>query len=132
MRRLLSRSSLAFLLPITIVWSGWLALMVAGDRFALFATEWFMSVTMAFGSFVAGATSEGGGAVGVILGLEALERWPIPPAFAKMLFTSTWLAFAFALYWVNRYRDREVYRCIEHILVRHPTSARIRSGSSSS
>jgi len=29
----------------------------------LFVENWFMSVTMAFGSFVAGSTSQGGGAV---------------------------------------------------------------------
>ena len=37
--------------------------MLVGDRWALFQTGWFMSITMAFGSFIAGATSEGGGAV---------------------------------------------------------------------
>ncbi|MCP4984944.1 MAG: sulfite exporter TauE/SafE family protein [Colwellia sp.] len=33
------------------------------DAWHLFQGNWFMSVTMAFGSFIAGATSEGGGAV---------------------------------------------------------------------
>jgi len=37
--------------------------MVIGDRWVLFLENWFMSVTMAFGSFVAGSTSQGGGAV---------------------------------------------------------------------
>ena len=46
-----------------VVWALWLLGMVDGDRWALFGEAWFMSVTMAFGSFVAGATSEGGGAV---------------------------------------------------------------------
>ena len=32
-------------------------------KWGLFETNWFMSVTMIFGSFIAGATSEGGGAV---------------------------------------------------------------------
>lgn len=175
LRRLKDRRVLAFLIPVSIVWTGWTWLMIQGDRFGLFAVEWPMSVTMAFGSFIAGATSEGGGAVafpvmtlvfgiapvvardfslmiqtvgmnaaaitilllaikvernalvwaslggalGVISGLEILERHAVPPAYAKMLFTSTWLAFAFALYWVNRYRDREVFECIEHITWRH-------------
>jgi uncharacterized membrane protein YfcA len=38
-------------------------MMQHGDRWALFGDYWFMSVTMALGSFIAGATSEGGGAV---------------------------------------------------------------------
>jgi uncharacterized membrane protein YfcA len=33
------------------------------DKWSLFETNWFMSITMMFGSFIAGATSEGGGAV---------------------------------------------------------------------
>ena len=46
-----------------VVWTAWLAAMTSGDRWHLFAEGWPMSITMAFGSFVAGATSEGGGAV---------------------------------------------------------------------
>jgi uncharacterized membrane protein YfcA len=150
-----------------VVWSIWGGAMVAGDRWALFSDGWFMSVTMVFGSFIAGATSEGGGAVafpvmtlifgivpatardfslmiqtvgmcaaaitilstritverhallwsslggavGVIVGLAGIARH-LPASFAKMFFTSTWLAFAFALWLVNRYRDREVRRQI--------------------
>jgi uncharacterized membrane protein YfcA len=46
-----------------VVWSLWLILMNTGDHWHLFKTDWFMSITMVFGSFIAGATSEGGGAV---------------------------------------------------------------------
>lgn len=46
-----------------IVWTFWLIGMSTGDRWDLFLENWFMSVTMTFGSFIAGATSEGGGAV---------------------------------------------------------------------
>lgn len=35
--------------------------MTYADAWYLFQENWFMSVTMAFGSFIAGATSEGGG-----------------------------------------------------------------------
>ena len=51
------------LLIITVVWATWAVLMEHGDRWQLFPEYWFMSVTMALGSFIAGATSEGGGAV---------------------------------------------------------------------
>lgn len=157
-----------------VVWTLWLLGMVRGDRWALFPGHWFMSVTMALGSFIAGATSEGGGAVafpvmtllfdiapstardfslmiqsvgmtaagfsilatgirverhalvwsslggavGVVFGLEHVAP-RLPPAFAKMCFTSTWLAFAFALLLINRYRQREVHLSITHCLPRH-------------
>ncbi len=161
-------------LTCALVWSLWLFGMITGDRFGLFAENWFMSVTMAFGSFIAGATSEGGGAVafpvmtlgfkippnvardfslliqavgmtaasftilwtrvpvvghallwsslggavGIIVGLEFIVPH-VAPAYAKMLFTASWLAFAFALFWINRYHDREVHKRIERFLPRH-------------
>lgn len=164
----------AFLLTVGAVWALWTVGMILGDRWGLFADNYFMSLTMAGGSFIAGATSEGGGAVafpvmtlgfeippavardfslmiqavgmtaagfsilwtripvvlpavlwsslggaaGVVLGLELVAPY-LPPPFAKMLFTSTWLAFAFALYWINRYHDREVHDHIAHFGRRH-------------
>ncbi len=161
-------------LTAVVVWGAWIGAMAVGHRWALFVKGWFMSVTMVFGSFIAGATSEGGGAVafpvmtllfnihpatardfslmiqtvgmcaaavtilytripverhalvwssvggtvGVIVGL----RWiagRLPPSYAKMLFTSTWLAFAVALWLVNRYRNREVHREIQHFASCH-------------
>lgn len=58
-----------------VVWAAWLLLMWHGNLWHLFMDGWFMSVTMAFGSFIAGATSEGGGAVAfpvmtLIFGIE--------------------------------------------------------------
>jgi uncharacterized membrane protein YfcA len=172
----LRRPSARLTIPLVagFVWVLWIAGMVQGDRWGVFAENWFMSVTMAFGSFIAGATSEGGGAVafpvmtlffgipppvardfslmiqavgmtaaavtilgtgirvekhalvwaslggaaGVILGLEFVAGL-LPPAFAKMLFTSTWLSFASALWLINRYREREVHLAITNFLPRH-------------
>jgi uncharacterized membrane protein YfcA len=157
-----------------LVWAFWLWGMLDGDRWNLFHDNWFMSLTMVFGSFIAGATSEGGGAVafpvmtlmfdiapatardfslmiqtvgmvaagvtilytgirverhalvwaslggalGVILGIEFVAGHLSPP-FAKMLFMSTWLAFAFALSLINRYHDREVHVGVTNFLPRH-------------
>ena len=56
-------SRFAFLLIPAAVWGGWLYMMSVGNRWHLLSDYWFMSVTMCVGSFVAGATSEGGGAV---------------------------------------------------------------------
>ena len=46
-----------------VVWSIWLVFFTAEPRWHLFAENWFMPITMAVGSFIAGSTSEGGGAV---------------------------------------------------------------------
>lgn len=65
---------------IAVVWPLWALGMTVGDRWHLFATEWFMTVTMAIGSFIAGATSEGGGAVAFPV-MTLLFK--IPPAVAR-------------------------------------------------
>ncbi len=41
----------------------WVVYMDYNEQWYLFRDEWFMAVTMVFGSFIAGASSEGGGAV---------------------------------------------------------------------
>ena len=46
-----------------IVWLVWAVAMASLGLWQLFETNWFMSATMAVGSFIAGSTSEGGGAV---------------------------------------------------------------------
>lgn len=46
-----------------VSWLTWGAFMLDKQLFGLFASHWPMTLTMALGSFVAGATSEGGGAV---------------------------------------------------------------------
>jgi uncharacterized protein len=45
------------------VWTPWLAAMTVNNSWHLFEEVGFMSAVMAVGSFIAGATSEGGGAV---------------------------------------------------------------------
>ena len=161
-------------LTVSIVWTLWVIGISQEDRLALFADNWFMSVTMAFGSFIAGATSEGGGAVafpvmtlffgiepgtardfsimiqavgmtaaaltilttriqverhalvwasaggvlGMVLGLDLIAG-RITPSYAKMLFISTWLSFAVALFLINRNHEREVHAEIKNFLPRH-------------
>lgn len=50
--------SLAILLVL-----GWIIFMTSTQNWYLFKDNWFMTITMIFGSFVAGASSEGGGAI---------------------------------------------------------------------
>ena len=168
------KSSRVPLILIGVVWITWIVAMLVGDRMSLFRHGWPMSLTMSLGSFVAGATSEGGGAVafpimtlmlgiapdvardfslmiqsvgmtsaavaicmtgiqverrailwaslggalGMVVGLEWVADL-LSANFAKMLFTSTWLAFAVALFMINRYHEREVHHEIMNFLPRH-------------
>ena len=48
---------------IAIVLTIWSYVLFSNKLWFLFESNWFISVTMLFGSFIAGATSEGGGAV---------------------------------------------------------------------
>ncbi len=50
-------------IPISLVISVWFIYMFSQNAWGLFKDFWFMSVTMVFGSFIAGASAEGGGAV---------------------------------------------------------------------
>ena len=63
-----------------VVWTLWLVMMISSDRWYLFIDNWFMSVTMMVGSFIAGATSEGGGAVAFPV---MTLLFHIPPAIAR-------------------------------------------------
>lgn len=65
---------------ITLTWSLWLVGMSVFQYWDYFADYWFMSVTMFFGSFIAGATSEGGGAVAFPIMTLAFK---IPPYIAR-------------------------------------------------
>jgi uncharacterized membrane protein YfcA len=63
MRRSPQSSRLSFFLVLAVFWVGWLAIVIPGGAWSLFRDYWFMTATMCVGSFIAGATSEGGGAV---------------------------------------------------------------------
>ena len=52
-----------FILPVSVAYLVWAVYMFSTDSWKLFYHYFYMSLTMVFGSFVAGASSEGGGAV---------------------------------------------------------------------
>ena len=58
-----SKLNFRSLIPIVILLLLWVIYMLDTNQWALFKENWFMSVTMIFGSFIAGASSEGGGAI---------------------------------------------------------------------
>jgi len=58
-----SNRILIFALPVIATYIIWAIYMFTTNSWSLFYHYFYMSITMAFGSFVAGASSEGGGAV---------------------------------------------------------------------
>ncbi len=62
MEKFLNRKSFIFI-PVALVLIVWLMYMIRENAWLLFKDFWFMSLTMVFGSFIAGASAEGGGAV---------------------------------------------------------------------
>lgn len=68
------------LYTIGAVWVVWLSYMFWADKFYLFIDNWFASATMVFGSFIAGATAEGGGAIAFPV---FTLLYHIPPAIAR-------------------------------------------------
>ncbi len=69
-----------FLLPVAAAYSTWFIHMVRFQLWPLFSHYFFMSITMVFGSFVAGASSEGGGSVAFPVMTLIFK---IPPAQAR-------------------------------------------------
>lgn len=89
----------SLLLPL-FVWTVWSLQMLAHQRWHLFADHWFMSVTMAVGSFVAGATSEGGGAVAFPVMTLLFEIEPaVARDFALMIQSVGMTAAAITIFW---------------------------------
>lgn len=58
----------------------WVIYMITNNSWHLFYENWFMSLTMVFGSFIAGASSEGGGAIAFPV---MTLMFDIPPQIAR-------------------------------------------------
>ena len=65
-----------YLIPAIIILSSWLMYMIATGQWYVFVNYYVMSITMVFGSLVAGATSEGGGAVAFPVFTKVLKLAP--------------------------------------------------------
>ena len=64
--------SRAFPWTLAVIWVVWIIAMTLCSAWALYQTRWPMALTMAFGSFVAGSTPAGGGAVAYPVFTKAL------------------------------------------------------------
>ncbi len=61
---MIRRRALFIFIPVALLMlTTWAIYMHTTSSWQLFADNWFMTVTMIFGSFIAGASSEGGGAI---------------------------------------------------------------------
>ena len=67
------RWSRAFPLTLVLLWAVWGIAMTVVGAWALYQTRWPMALTMVFGSFVAGSTPAGGGAVAYPVFTKALS-----------------------------------------------------------
>jgi len=74
------RKIIGILIPFTFYSFLWWSLAIKNNYFAYFPERYPMSITMAVGSFIGGATSEGGGAVAFPVMTLALH---IKPAVAR-------------------------------------------------
>ena len=93
----LNLTSPTLLLPL-FVWAIWLLQM--GGRWHLFTDNWFMSTTMAVGSFIAGATSEGGGAVAFpVMTLLFKVKPAVARDFSLMIQSVGMTAAAITIFW---------------------------------
>lgn len=82
------------------VWAAWLIAVSIGDRWSTVADNLGMAVTMLFGSLIAGATSEGGGAVAFPVLTLAFGAAPsVARDFALMIQSVGMTAAAAAIFW---------------------------------
>ena len=58
-----TRLMVIYVIPVLVIYLLWIIYMTNTSSWGLYRDNWFMAVTMMFGSFIAGSSSEGGGAV---------------------------------------------------------------------
>lgn len=63
-------------LVLAVIYSSWLTFMITTNSWDLFREHWTVSVTMTLGSFVAGATAEGGAAIAFPIFTKVLHIAP--------------------------------------------------------
>lgn len=104
------RRLISFAIPITIVYLCYFPYMIATDKWHLFGgttgsldcPRWNLSITMIFGSMVAGATSEGGAAVAFPVLTLAMGTLPsVARDFSYLIQSVGMTAAAFSIFWMR-------------------------------
>uniref|UniRef100_A0A914Q6W7 Uncharacterized protein n=1 Tax=Panagrolaimus davidi TaxID=227884 RepID=A0A914Q6W7_9BILA len=104
------RKYIAFLIPFIFWHSIWWSLAIRYNFFRLYPTRYEMAVTMIFGATVAGATSEGGGAVAfpvmtLLLHIDSI----VARDFSLMIQSCGMTSATFAILWM---RVRVEWKCL--------------------
>ncbi|MEL7058948.1 MAG: sulfite exporter TauE/SafE family protein [Acidobacteriota bacterium] len=92
----------AYPATLVVVYTGWLAIMVVVDGWRLFAELWPISLTMTLGSFVAGATAEGGAAVAFPVFTKALGIAPTDARTFGLMIQAVGMTAAAVVIWARR------------------------------
>lgn len=81
---------------------GWVFGMFYFDKWSVLSDNWPLSVTMIFGSFVAGATAEGGGAVAFPVFTKLFQIEPADARTFSFMIQSVGMTMAGAYIWLSR------------------------------
>ncbi|HSF84315.1 MAG TPA: sulfite exporter TauE/SafE family protein [Acidimicrobiia bacterium] len=92
----------AYPAALAVVYVTWLTYMVATNSWHFFAEHWPVSLTMSVGSFVAGATAEGGAAVAFPVFTKALQIEPSTAATFGLMIQAVGMTMAGLVIWVRR------------------------------
>jgi uncharacterized membrane protein YfcA len=104
------RKFVSFIIPIAVIYIIWWPYMIANDLFSKFAgltgehekPRYLVSITMIFGSFIAGCTSEGGGAIAFPVLTLTMGILPvIARDFSFMIQSIGMVAAAFSIYFMQ-------------------------------
>ncbi|XP_013410247.1 uncharacterized protein LOC106173617 [Lingula anatina] len=99
---ILHRRIIGILIPSSLFLFIWLTIMAKRNLWHLFNEKYFMSITMVFGSLIAGMTSEGGGAVAFPVMTLAFGIKPsIARDFSLMIQSAGMTAAAFTIIWMK-------------------------------
>ncbi len=93
---------IAYPIALAVVYLTWLTYMATSDRWGLFAEHWPVSLTMSLGSFVAGATAEGGAAVAFPVFTKVLHIEPTTARTFGLLIQSVGMTMAALVIVVRR------------------------------
>ncbi|CAD5218867.1 unnamed protein product [Bursaphelenchus okinawaensis] len=97
-----NRKYLATLIPFVIMHTIWWSMAIRYNLFALFPTRYELAITMILGAFVAGATSEGGGAIAFPVMTLLLHITPdVARDFSLIIQSAGMATSSFAILWMG-------------------------------
>lgn len=92
----------AYPIVLTIIYFIWISYMFGAQKWHLMAEHWTISLTMAFGSLVSGATAEGGGAIAFPVFTKVLEIAPSDARTFGLMIQAVGMSTATFVIYLNR------------------------------